>query len=145
MNGVEKRKKEPITQASCDVARFLMRKGNKIKSIAVTLGCDPSTVSKIKAADFNLEKYLEMRKASNRKTAENKAKAAEAPEVVDYTMAPVPGQIEMDLDAATPEKKPEMSDTTKMMRFFASQVEKLAEALNGIAAELQKMNGGAEV
>ena len=144
MNGVEKRKKEPITQASCDVARFLMRKGNKIKSIAVTLGCDPSTVSKIKAADFNLEKYLEMRKASNRKTAENKAKAAEEPEVVDYTMVPVPGQIEMDLDAATPEKKPEMSDTTKMMRFFASQVEKLAEALNGIAAELQKMNGGAE-
>ena len=144
MNGVEKRKKEPITQASCDVARFLMRKGNKIKSIAVTLGCDPSTVSKIKAADFNLEKYLEMRKASNRKTAENKAKAAEDPEVVDYTMVPVPGQMEMDLDAATPEKKPEMSDTTKMMRFFASQVEKLAEALNGIAAELQKMNGGAE-
>ena len=144
MNGVDKRKKEPITQESCDVAKFLMKKGCKIKSIAQTLNCDPSTVSKIKAADFNLEKYLEMRKASNRKTAENKAKAAEAPEVVDYTMTPVPGQIEMDLDAATPEKKPEMSDTTKMMRFFASQVEKLAEALNGIAAELQKMNGGAE-
>jgi hypothetical protein len=144
MNGVDKRKKEPITQASCDVAKFLFRKGNSMKVIAQTLGVNPSTVSKIKTAGFDLETYLENRKASNRKTAENKAKAAEAPEVVDYTMAPVPGQIEMDLDAATPEKKPEMSDTTKMMRFFASQVEKLAEALNGIAAELQKMNGGAE-
>ena len=144
MNGVDKRKKEPITQASCDVAKFLFRKGNSMKVIAQTLGVNPSTVSKIKTAGFDLETYLENRKASNRKTAENKAKAAEAPEVVDYTMAPVPGQIEMDLDAATPEKKPEMSDTTKMMRFFASQVEKLAEALNGIAEELQKMNGGAE-
>ena len=144
MNGVERKEKVVITQEECDIARFLMRKGNKIKSIAVTLGCDPSTVSKIKAADFNLEKYLEMRRESNRKTEANRKKAAEVPEVIDYTTAPIAGQMEMDLEAAQPEKNPEMSDTTKMMRFIASQVDKLTEALNAITAELQKMNGGAE-
>jgi len=144
MNGVDKKKRETITQTSCDVAKFLIEKGSSEDAVAQALGCHPSTVSKIKRAGFDLQTYLENRKASNRKTAENKAKAAEDPEVVDYTMVQVPGQMEMDLEAAKPEKKPEMSDTTKMMRFFASQVEKLAEALNGIAAELQKMNGGAE-
>ena len=144
MNGVERKEKVVITQEECDIARFLFRKGNKITTIAQTIGCNPSTVSKIKAAGFDLKTYLENRRESNRQTAENKKKAAEVPEVIDYTTAPIEGQMEMDLEAAQPEKKPEMSDTTKMMRFIASQVDKLTEALNAITAELRKANGGAE-
>lgn len=144
MNGVDKKKKEPITQASCDVAKFLFRKGNSMKAIAQTLGVNPSTVSKIKTAGFDLEKYLENRKASNRLTAENKKKAAEdQPEVIDYTTAPIEGQMEMDL-TPEPEKKPEMSDSTKMMRFLAGQVGEIVKALNAITEELKKLNGGAE-
>lgn len=141
MSGVDK-KKEPITQASCDVAKFLFRKGNSMKVIAQTLGVNPSTVSKIKTAGFDLETYLENRKASNRLTAENKKKAAEEqPEVIDYTTAPIEGQMEMDL---TPEKaeKPEMSAETKMKRFLAGQVSEIVKALNAITEELKKLNGG---
>lgn len=142
MSGVDK-KREQITQEKCDVARFLFRKGNSMKAIAQTLGVNPSTVSKIKTAGFDLETYLENRKASNRQTAENKKKAAEVqPEVIDYTTAPVPGQMEMDLTPTEPEKKPEMSDSTKMMRFLAGQVGEIVKALNAITEELKKLNGG---
>ena len=143
MNGVDK-KKEPITQEKCDVAKFLFRNGNSMKVIAQTLRVNPSTVSKIKTAGFDLKTYLENRKASNRMTAENKKKAAEEqPEVINYTTAPIEGQMEMDL---TPEKaeKPEMSAETKMKRFLAGQVGEIVKALNAITEELKKLNGGAE-
>ncbi len=141
MSGVDK-KREQITQEKCDVAKFLFRNGNSVKVIAQTLRVNPSTVSKIKTAGFNLEKYLENRKASNRLTAENKKKAAEEqPEVIDYTTAPIEGQMEMDL-TPEPEKKPEMSDSTKMMRFLAGQVGEIVKALNAITEELKKLNGG---
>ena len=107
MNGVERKEKIQITQEESDIARILFRKGNKITTIAQTIGCNPSTVSKIKAAGFDLKTYLENRRESNRQTAENKKKAAEVPEVIDYTTAPIEGQMEMDLEAAQPEKKPE--------------------------------------
>lgn len=141
MSGVDK-KREQITQEKCDVAKFLFRNGNSMKVIAQTLRVNPSTVSKIKTAGFDLEKYLENRKASNRLTAENKKKAAEEqPEVIDYTTAPIEGQMEMDL-TPEPEKKPEMSDSTKMMRFLAGQVGEIVKALNAITEELKKLNGG---
>lgn len=141
MSGVDK-KKEPITQEKCDVAKFLFRNGNSMKVIAQTLRVNPSTVSKIKTAGFDLKTYLENRKASNRLTAENKKKAAEEqPEVIDYTTAPIEGQMEMDL-TPEPEKKPEMSDSTKMMRFLAGQVGEIVKALNAITVELKKLNGG---
>ena len=143
MSGVDK-KKEPITQEKCDVAKFLFRNGNSMKVIAQTLRVNPSTVSKIKTAGFDLKTYLENRKASNRLTAENKKKTAEEqPEVIDYTTAPIEGQMEMDLE---PEKaeKPEMSAETKMKRFLAGQVSEIVKALNAITDELKKLNGGAE-
>ena len=148
MSGVDKKTFEAevgkqITQEKCDVAKFLFRNGNSMKVIAQTLRVNPSTVSKIKTAGFNLEKYLENRKANNRQTAENKKKAAEEqPEVIDYTTAPIEGQMEMDLTPTEPEKKPEMSDSTKMMRFLAGQVGEIVKALNAITEELKKLNGG---
>ena len=143
MSGVDK-KREQITQEKCDVAKFLFRNGNSMKVIAQTLKVNPSTVSKIKTAGFDLKTYLENRKASNRQTAENKKKAAEEqPEVIDYTTAPIEGQMEMDL-TPEPEKKPEMRDSTKMKRFLAGQVGEIVKALNAITEELKKLNGGAE-
>lgn len=153
MNGVGK--KTRITQEDCDCARFLMRKGYSIKSIANTLKCDPSTVSKIKTADFRLDAYLENRKESNRKDADRKKKEKVRAELREQAekdretiqeqekrRAQLAGQIEMDLQ---PEKaeKPEMSDQTKMMRFLAGQIGEIVKALNGITEELKKLNGGA--
>ena len=137
-NGVEK-KTTRITQEDCDCARFLMRKGYSIKSIANTLKCDPSTVSKIKAADFRLEAYLENRKESNRKDAERKA-ARKQKEETETAPAEeqVPGQMVMDLTPA--EEKPEMSEAVKMKRFLAGQIGEIVKALNGITEELKKLN-----
>lgn len=60
--------------------------------------------------------------------------------VVDYSEQ-IKGQMEMDL-TPEPEKKPEMSDSTKMMRFLAGQVGEIVKALNAITEELKKLNGG---
>lgn len=140
-NGVEK-KTARITQEDCDCARFLMRKGYSIKSIANTLKCDPSTVSKIKTADFRLEAYLENRKESNRKDAERKAARKQKAETETAPAEEkVPGQMVMDLTPA--EEKPEMSETVKMKRFLAGQIGEIVKALNGITEELKKLNGGA--
>ena len=142
-NGVEK-KTTRITQEDCDCARFLMRKGYSIKSIANTLKCDPSTVSKIKTADFRLEAYLENRKESNRKDAERKAARKQKAETETAPAEEqVPGQIEMDLQPEKAEEKPEMSEAVKMKRFLAGQIGEIVKALNGITEELKKLNGGA--
>lgn len=156
MNGVEK-KTARITQEDCDCARFLMRKGYTVKSIANTLKCDPSTVSKIKAADFRLEAYLENRKESNRKDADRKkkekmraelreqaAKDREAIQEQEKRRAQLAGQMEMDLQPEKAEEKPEMSEAVKMKRFLAGQIGEIVKALNGITEELKKLNGGAE-
>lgn len=140
-NGVEK-KSTRITQEDCDCARFLMRKGYSIKSIANTLKCDPSTVSKIKTADFRLEAYLENRKESNRKDAERKAARKQKAETETAPAEEqVPGQMVMDLTPA--EEKQEMSEAVKMKRFLAGQIGEIVKALNGITEELKKLNGGA--
>ena len=137
-NGVEK-KTTRITQEDCDCARFLMRKGYSIKSIANTLKCDPSTVSKIKTADFRLEAYLENRKESNRKDAERKAARKQKAETETAPAEEqVPGQMAMDLTPA--EEKPEMSEAVKMKRFLAGQIGEIVKALNGITEELKKLN-----
>ena len=138
MNGVEK-KTTRITQEDCDCARFLMRKGYTVKSIASTLKCDPSTVSKIKAADFRLEAYLENRKESNRKDAERKAARKQKAETETAPAEEqVPGQMVMDLTPA--EEKPEMSEAVKMKRFLAGQIGEIVKALNWITEELKKLN-----
>ena len=143
-NGVEK-KTTRITQEDCDCARFLMRKGYTVKSIANTLKCDPSTVSKIKTADFRLEAYLENRKESNRKDAERKAARKQKAETETAPAEEqVPGQIEMDLQPEKAEEKPEMSEAVKMKRFLAGQIGEIVKALNAITEELKKLNGGAE-
>lgn len=153
MNGVEK-KTARITQEDCDCARFLMRKGYTVKSIANTLKCDPSTVSKIKAADFRLEAYLENRKESNRKDADRKKKekmraelreqAAKDREAIQEQekkrQAQLAGQMEMDLQPEKAEEKPEMSEAVKMKRFLAGQIGEIVKALNGITEELKKLN-----
>ena len=137
MNGVGK--KTRITQEDCNCARFLMRKGYTVKSIANTLKCDPSTVSKIKAADFRLEAYLENRKESNRKDAERKAARKQKAETETAPAEEqVPGQMVMDLTPA--EEKPEMSEAVKMKRFMAGQIGEIVKALNGITEELKKLN-----
>ncbi|MBO7663610.1 MAG: hypothetical protein J6U01_09590 [Clostridia bacterium] len=132
MNGVGT-KRHPVTQEDCDIARFFTRRGMKLKEIAKMLNVDSSTVSKMKAGDFRLEQYLEIRKESNRKSAEKKA--AETVQLA--------GQMEMNLKPET--ETPEMSEQTKMMRFQAHLADRIIKKLDEILTELRRMqNGGVD-
>ena len=143
-SGVEK-KKTRITQEDCDIARFFTRRGMKMKQIAEVLKVDSSTICKMKAADFQLDRYLENRKESNRKDAERKAalKAAQEAEKPEPAEDQVQGQIEMDLQAAEAklnipaEEKPEMSEQTKLMRFQAHQADRIVKKLDEILEALR--------
>ena len=143
-NGVEK-KKIRITQEDCDIARFFTRRGMKMKQIAEVLKVDSSTICKMKAADFDLDRYLENRKVSNRKDAERKAalKAEKEAEKAEPAEDQVHGQIEMDLQAAEAklnipaEEKPEMSEQTKLMRFQAHQADRIVKKLDEILEALR--------
>lgn len=146
-NGVEKKR---ITQEDCDIARFFMKRGKKIKDISEMLGVDASTVSKMKAGDFRLDQYLEIRKENNRKQAEKKALAQQKMMVIDLvpkaeTPEMLAGQMQMDLKPAKPEAEaPEMSDQTKMMRFIAGQIDKVttmnAVGMDALRIQIDRLN-----
>lgn len=130
MNGVET-KRHRITQEDCDIARFFTRRGMKMTEIAKMLKVDASTVSKMKAGDFRLEQYLEIRKESNRK--ESIKKAAEA------SLMQLDGQMEMNLKPEAEAEAQEMSDQTKMMRFQAHLADRIIKKLDEILTEMREL------
>ena len=77
MATVEAAKKRRLTQEDCDTVRYLLNYGRTLKEIGEIIRVDPSTVGKIRLADYNLEKYLAQRKAMNEKTKQNKLAAEE--------------------------------------------------------------------
>lgn len=97
-----------------------------------------------KAAWARYKDILKEYKARNASKKEmEKLDQEQEQNVVDYSEQ-IKGQMEMDLTQTEPEKKPEMSESTKMMRFLAGQVGEIVKALNAITEELKKLNGGAE-
>ena len=121
-------KKTQITEQICKQIQLMRKGGANQTEIGLLLGINPSTVSRIEKAGFNVEQYLE-----NKRLAREKEKAAKE-EPAEPAEEQVPGQIEMDL---TP--KSEMSDTTKMMRFQAHQVDKLYMKLETINDTLSQI------
>ena len=146
-------KKRKLTQEDCDIARFFMKRGMKMKEIGKIIGVDPSTVGKIQKADFRLQTYLEQRKEMNRKTKENKEKRRElAEELTNFSkfrewepkkeeQAEVPGQMKMDLEPEKKDPSPAAQDDTKsMMKFQAAMMDKLLKKLDEL---IDALKGGA--
>ena len=138
-------KKTQITEQICKQIQLMRKGGANQTEIGLLLGINPSTVSRIEKAGFNVEQYLENKRLAREK--EKAAKAVTVELVYDPTIAEeyrreqeqkaeeqVPGQMEMDL---TP--KIELSDTTKMMRFQAHQVDKLYMKLETINDTLSQI------
>ena len=138
-------KKTQITEQICKQIQLMRKGGANQTEIGLLLGINPSTVSRIEKAGFNVEQYLENKRLAREK--EKAAKAVTVELVYDPTIAEeykreqeqkaeeqVPGQMEMDL---TP--KIELSDTTKMMRFQAHQVDKLYMKLETINDTLNQI------
>ena len=114
--------KGKVTQQTCDDAKKMLTAGMKQEDVGRILGVDASTISKIKKGNYILEEYLEVRRKTNKAQQEKQEKAEDQ----------IQGQIQMEL----PAEKPEMSDQTKLMRFQASQIDKLAAKLDAIIAKL---------
>ena len=118
----ETRKRIQITQEICDNVKLMLNKGMTQEQTGKIIGIDPSRVSRIKTAGFDLEKYK----------AEKKKQKKPEKEQEEEKPQELPGQIRMELTT----EKPEMNDQTKMMRFLASQFEKVLKKLDAIEGRL---------
>lgn len=116
-----------IDQALCDLVRYVLQGGANVKDAAKMTGASTATISRIRAAGYSAEKYLENTKQRlkderiQQRLEEQEMKSLE-PEI--------PGQLKMELPAE--EQKPEMSEQTKRMRFEAAQVDKIYMMLSRI-------------
>ena len=87
------------------------------------MGVSPATVSRMKAADFDVVRYNMM--TDRRRILE---KDREADRKIEQAMDQLQGQMKMEL----PEEKEEYSEQTKMMRFQAGQVALLMQKMEKI-------------
>jgi len=114
-----------ITKELCEHVRILAAGGASNQKAAEITGASAATISRIKAAGFDLETF---RKNTEKRVAEENEAARPA-----AAEEQVPGQIRMDL---TPEEKPEMSEQVKMMRFQAHQADRIVKAIEENAVML---------
>ena len=113
----------PVDEKTAESMKILAGFGFEPEVIGEKCGGYSGTVvRKLSAVGFDIEKYRNIKREENKVQAQRK-QAAEEPETAEE----LPGQIEMDL---TTVEKPEMSEQTKMMRFQAGQVERLAMKLD---------------
>ena len=131
-----KKERVVIDQKMCRMVELMLKGGAAPKEIREQLKISKTTISRIKSAGFSAEQY---EKDKTQRVIEEKTKGtAEEPEREQE----VPGQMQMQLQvdymaAAKMEReitteKPEMSDQVKMMRFVASQVDKIVMKLDQI-------------
>ena len=118
-------KKLDVNQELCRKVQIMLA-GAKMGEVAALLGISKTTVSRIKAAEFDPEQYA--KNTQKRVEEENKVTADPEPEQVE-------GQMEMDLQPAE-EEKPEMSDQTKLIRFLAGKFGDTNVAMTACVADL---------
>ena len=128
----EATKKTQVTEQLCRQIELMRRGGANQTQIGKLLDINPCTVSRIEAAGFKYDAYVEQQKARREDEKKRKEKPVKSmtrvEEIKTQTDEPVPGQIEMELTV----EKPEMSEQAKMMRFQAAQVDKLIMKLDQI-------------
>ena len=123
-----------IDQALCDLVRYVLQGGANVQRAAKMTGASTATISRIKAAGFSADRYMENTK--QRLKDERIQQRLEAQEMKSLEPE-VPGQMKMELPAE--EQKPEMSEQAKMMRFQAAQVDKLYMMMNRINDNLSQL------
>ena len=137
-----KTKARPFDRETAAKAKMLAEIGFEISVIAEKLGYSESAMRKLSRDGYDLDRYLERKKAENKAQQERKDREAE-PAEENPAEEQVPGQIEMDLEAAKPEKA-EMSDQTKMMRFIAGQMDKMntmiALGMDALRIQIDRLN-----
>ena len=110
-----------INEMLCRKVQLMIAGGAGTAEVAEIVGVSQTTVSRIRRAGYSAKQY----EADKNKRVNDARKKPE-----EQAEDQVPGQIEMELIEKT--EKQEYSDTTKMMRFQASQIDKLALKLDHI-------------
>ena len=115
-----------IDQELCTHVKILLAGGATGLQAAKITNTSSGTVSRIKAAGFDYQKFME--NTEKRRMADNAVKQAEKkPEQMQVELVYDPGIAEEYRQEQ--EQKAEMSEQTKMMRFQAAQVERIAQKL----------------
>ena len=128
-----KKERVVIDQKMCRMVELMMKGGASTSEISEQMKISKATISRIKTAGFSALQY-----AANTALRVQNAKAGTwVPEAEEAE-----GQIQMEMpvdytEAARMEReitteKPEMSDQVKMLRFVASQVDKVVMKLDQI-------------
>ena len=129
-------KKSPVEDRKVEAILTMMELNKELTNVAVARAWDVSerTVQQIRDCG-SLEEWLKYK--DERKKIQRERKAAKAAE--EQQEPEVPGQIRMEL-----EQKSEMSDTVKMMRFQAHEVELIIKAVEDstvrLITELDRLN-----
>ena len=133
-----KKERVVIDQKMCRMVELMMKGGAPTSEIGEQLGISKATISRIKTAGFSAEQYE--KNTYMRRINESAGKVLSEVKIPDNEN--VQGQMQMDLpvdytEAAKMEReisteKPEMSEQHKMMRFVASQVDKVVMKLDQI-------------
>lgn len=128
-------KRTQITEQVCKQISLMRKGGANQTEIGLLLGINPSTVSRIEKAGFDVEKYLE-----NKRMAREKEKAAKEQPAEEAAEEQVPGQIEMDLEP----KAEEQDRIVKLMRFQAHEVDlilkQISECFDMLILKTDKLN-----
>ena len=131
----EAKTKVQITEQICKQIRLMRKGGANQTEIGALLGINPSTVSRIEKAGFDMEKYLE-----NKRMAREKEKAAKEQPAEEPAEEQVPGQIEMDLEP----KAEEQDRIVKLMRFQAHEIDmilkRMSECFDMLILKTDKLN-----
>ena len=133
-----KKERVVIDQKMCRMVELMMKGGASTSEISEQMQISKATISRIKTAGFSAEQYE--KNTYMRRINESAGKVLSEVKIPDNEN--VQGQMQMDLpvdytEAAKMEReisteKPEMSDQHKMMRFVASQVDKVVMKLDQI-------------
>ena len=134
-----KKERVVIDQKMCRMVELMMKGGASTSEISEQMKISKATISRIKTAGFSAEQYE--KNTYMRRINESAGKVLSEVKIPDNEN--VQGQIQMEMlpvdytEATKMEReisteKPEMSDQVKMMRFVASQVDKVIMKLDQI-------------
>ena len=124
-----KKERTQITQELCDHVRILLAGGAGNNKAAEITKTGHATISRIKAAGFDAEVYRKNQlKRQEKKPAELMPEGTYEWKTGDE----FPGQLRMDLPPAKGPRA-EMNELTRLIRFQASQVDKICEKITNQA------------
>ena len=129
-----KKERVVIDQKMCRMVELMMKGGASTSEISEQMKISKATISRIKTAGFSALQYAANTalRVQNAKAGTWVPEAEEAAGQIQMEMLPVDYTEAAKMEREITTEKPEMSEQHKMMRFVASQVDKVVMKLDQI-------------